>query len=292
MPLPRVKLSSPRVVQQLLRERGIRPRKRWGQNFLCDENILDKIVAAAKLQPEDRVLEIGAGLGALTQRIAQRVQEVIAVEIDPLLIPILSEQLAEFFHVRIVHADALRLDWKKLLAPDEKTIAMGNLPYGITSPLLEKLIQHRDLFQRALLMVQCEVAEKLTAPPGTRESSSLGVFVQAYCDVEQITRVSRNVFFPRPEVDSALLRLVFLDKPRFQAAEESFLAVVHAGFGLRRKTIQRALTLSPHLQLTSGQVRELLKNAEIEGTRRGETLTIEELDRLALALETISSKRS
>lgn len=286
------KLISPRVVRQLLRERGIRPRKRWGQNFLCDENVLEKIIAAAQLQPEDRMLEIGAGLGVLTQRIAPHVSEVITIEIDPLLIPILQEQLRTFPHVRVVHGDVLKLDWRALFSRDGRLKALGNLPYGITSPLLEKLVQHRDLFQAAILMVQREVAEKLAAPAGTRECNSLGVFVQAYCHVEQVARVSKNVFFPRPEVDAALLRLVFLDRPRFLASEESFFAIVQAGFGMRRKTIQRALALSPKLQLTPNQVRELLKKAEIEGTQRAEALTLAEFDRLAQALEALTQSES
>lgn len=287
-----LKLISPRVVRQLLRERGIRPRKRWGQNFLCDENVLEKIMAAAQLQPEDRLFEIGAGLGVLTQRIASSAREVIAVEIDPLLIPVLQEQLSTHPNVRIVHADVLELDWRTLFTSSEKFRAMGNLPYGITSPLLKKLVEHRDLFQAAILMVQLEVAEKLAAPAGTRECSSLGVFVQAYCHVEHVARVSKNVFFPRPEVDAALLRLVFLDRPRFHASEASFLAIVHAGFGMRRKTIQRALALAPKLQLTPDQVRELLTKAEIDGTRRGETLTLDEFDRLAQALEVLTRSGS
>ncbi len=286
------KLTSPRVVRQLLRERGIRPRKRWGQNFLCDENVLEKIMASAQLQPEDRLFEIGAGLGVLTQRLAPHVSEVITIEIDPLLIPILQEQLRTFPHVQVVHGDVLKLDWRALFGSSGRLKALGNLPYGITSPLLEKLIHHRDLFQDALVMVQLEVAEKLKANAGTRDSSSLGVFVQAYCDVQYIMRVSRNVFFPRPQVDAALLRLVFLDRPRFHASEASFLAIVHAGFGMRRKTIQRALALSPTLQLTPDQVRELLNKAEIDGTRRGEALTLDEFDRLAQALEVLARSGS
>jgi 16S rRNA (adenine1518-N6/adenine1519-N6)-dimethyltransferase len=286
-----LKLTSPRVVRHLLRERGIRPRKRWGQHFLCDGNVLEKIVASAQLAPQDRVLEIGAGLGVLTERIASSAREVIAVEIDPLLIPLLQEQVSAHPNVRIVHADVLELDWRTLFRSSEKFRVMGNLPYGITSPLLEKLIHHRDLFHDALVMVQLEVAEKLKAAAGTRECSSLGIFVQAYCDVDYITRVSRNVFFPRPEVDSALVRLIFLRKPRFQASEESFMAVIHAGFGLRRKTLQRALALSPELRLTPEQVHKLLQASGIDGSRRGETLTVEEWDRLAQALDALSHRR-
>lgn len=282
--MSRLKLSSPSTVRKLLKEHGIRPRKRWGQHFLCDENILEKMVKAAQLQPKDRVLEIGAGLGTLTQHLAPHVHEVIAVEIDPRLIPILHEQLADFTNVKIVQADVLQLDWRALLE-GKKAKALGNLPYVITSPLLEKLIQHRDVFQQAVLMVQLEVAEKLTAPVGTRGSSPLGVFMQAFCEVERVARVSKNVFFPRPEVDSALLRFVFLTRPRFRASEESFMAVVRAAFGMRRKTLRQALALSPDLKLSPEQARGLLRQAGIEEARRGETLTIEEFDRLAQALD-------
>jgi 16S rRNA (adenine1518-N6/adenine1519-N6)-dimethyltransferase len=281
-----MKLTSPSVVRRILQEHGLRPRRRWGQHFLCDENVLNKVVEAAGLSPEDRVFEIGAGLGTLTQRLATEAKEVVAVEIDPKLTPILREQLAEHPNVRIVEADVLKLDWASLFPPGEEAKALGNLPYGITSPVLEGLIGHRDLFSQAVLMIQLEVAEKLMAPPGRRGASSLGVFVQAYCDVEQVMRISRSVFVPRPEVDSALVRLTFLESPRFQAPEERFLSVVHAAFGMRRKTILRALVLCPRLPLTlrPEQARGILEHAGIEETRRGETLTIEEFDRLALAL--------
>ncbi len=279
------KLCSPRIVRQLLKEHEIRLRQRWGQHFLCDENILDKIIAAAQLHRGERVFEIGAGLGTLTQAIAPLVRAVIAVEIDPRLIPILREQLAEHPNVRLIQADVLKLDWRTLLPVSTRLKVMGNLPYGITSPLLARLIEHRDLFGEALLMVQREVAEKLIARPGRRETSSLGIFVQVYCDVELLLRVSRNCFYPRPEVDSALVRLSFLERPRFLASEECFMAIVHAALGMRRKTLRQALTLSPQLSLSREHALDLLHQTGIEETRRGETLTLEELDRLAQALE-------
>jgi 16S rRNA (adenine1518-N6/adenine1519-N6)-dimethyltransferase len=288
-----MKLTSPGVVRKILQQHGIRPRKSLGQHFLCDENVLNKIVEAADLKPQDHVLEIGAGLGTLTQSIASKASQVIAVEIDPRLIPILEEQLADCSNVKIIEGDILKLDWASLLPGGKLAKAMGNLPYGITSPLIDKLIQHRDLFTQAILLVQLEVAEKLTAPVGTRGSSSLGVMVQAYCEVKQVMRVSRNVFFPRPEVDAALLQLISLQTPRFQAPEELFLSVVHAAFGMRRKTILRALALSPQLKLTVEQARRVLRLAGIEEGRRGETLKLEEFDRLAQAygLERHSSSR-
>jgi 16S rRNA (adenine1518-N6/adenine1519-N6)-dimethyltransferase len=289
MPAHSGKLTSPSVVRRILREHGIRPRKRWGQHFLCDENVLHRVIEAAELAPHDRAFEIGPGLGVLTQRLAERASEVVAVEIDARLIPILQEQLAGYNNVRIVQGDVLQLDWGKVLdSSGRRWKALGNLPYGITSPLLERLIEHRALFERAVWMMQLEVAEKLLAPPGTRESSSLGVFVQAHCEVERIMRVSKNSFYPRPEVDSAVVRLRCLETPRFRASREAFSRVVSAAFGMRRKTILRALTLSPQLGLSTEEVKHLLHEAGIEGRRRGETLTIEELDRLAQAFERLS----
>jgi len=280
-----VKLTSPKAVRRLLRERGVRPRRRWGQHFLCDENVLSNIIEAARLRPEDLIFEIGAGLGTLTQRIAPQVRKIVAVEIDPKLIPILREQLAEHSNVEIIEADVLKLDWTKLFSNEKKIKTLGNLPYGITSPLVERLIEHRGLFEEALWMVQLEVAERLTAPVGTRNSSALGVLVQALFEVERIARISKNVFFPRPEVDAALLRLTPLGKPRFQASLEAFKTALKAAFGLRRKTILQALARSPQLHLGRERARGLLKAIGIEEARRGESLTLEELDRLAQALE-------
>ncbi len=277
------RLTSPRAVRALLRRFGLRPRKRWGQHFLCDENVLLKVLEAAELRPDDRVFEIGPGLGVLTEAVAARVPEgeLIAVEIDARLIPLLRERLSRFPHVKLVHGDALELDWTALFPPQIQAKALGNLPYGITAPLLEKFVRSRGRFERAVWMVQLEVAQKLTAPPGTRGASALGVFVQAFCDVERLFRVSRRSFWPPPEVDSAVVRLTPLSEPRFSAPEGAFLRVVRAAFAHRRKTLLRALTLSPELKLSKGQAETLLRRAGVEGSRRGETLTLDELDRLA-----------
>lgn len=288
----RERLTSPSVVQKILEAHGLRPRKRWGQHFLCDENVLHKIVEAAELSPEDRAFEIGPGLGVLTERIAPLVREVVAVEIDPRLIPLLKERLTPFENVRLVEGDVLAVPWEELLpwggaSAEKRWKALGNLPYGITSPLLEKLIEHRERFSLGVLMVQLEVAEKLTAPLGTRGASALGAWVQAFCEVEVLFRVSRNSFWPRPEVDSALVRLRFLDPPKLRASAASYKKIVRAAFGWRRKTLLRALTLAPELGLSREEAEALLERAGIAGSRRGETLTAEELDRLAQALEAL-----
>lgn len=284
------KLTSPSVVRRLLEAHGLRPQKRWGQHFLCDENVLRKIVEAAELSPEDRVFEIGAGLGVLTERVAQIAREVVAVEIDRRLIPLLKERLAPFDNVRVVQGDVLEVPWEELLTLDQQNDrwkALGNLPYGITSPLLEKLIEHRERFALGVLMVQLEVAEKVQAPLGTREANALGAWVQAFCEVEVLFRVSRNSFWPRPDVDSALLRLRFLERPKPKASVENYKRIVRAAFGWRRKTLIKALTLAPELRLSREQAEQLLERAGIEERRRGETLRLEELDRLAQGLEAL-----
>lgn len=285
-----MKLTSSRSVRRLLEAHGLRPKKRWGQHFLCDENVLNKILEAAELTPQDRVFEIGAGLGVLTERLAPKVREVLAVEIDPHLLSLLEERLASHRNVRLVEGDVLHVSWEGLLfsgerEPQGRWKALGNLPYGITSPLLERLLEHRERFSLAVLMVQREVAEKVAAPVGTREASALGALVQAFCEVEVRARVSRHSFWPRPDVDSALLRLRFLSEPKLQSSVEGFKRAVRAAFGWRRKTLLKALTLAPELALPRERAEKLLQQIGIEGSRRGEMLTLEELDRLAQALE-------
>ncbi len=278
------KLTSHRVVQMLLAGHGIHPRKRWGQNFLIDENILGKIIASADLRADDAVLEIGGGLGTLTQQIAARAKEVVVVEIDPMLVPILTKNIEDFPNVRVVHGDILELDWHSFFG-NKRLKCLGNLPYNITAPLFEKLIRSRQVIEQAIWMTQLEVAEKLTAQPGTRDSSSLGVFVQAYCDARVLFKVSHNAFFPKPEVGSAVMSIMPLEQPRFHASDESFQKIVRAAFGMRRKTLYRALALAPGLGLPAEKILEILKRAGIDQSRRGETLTIAELDSIAQQLD-------
>lgn len=280
---PAERLTSPTALRAILRAHGLRLRKSLGQNFLCDKNILQRIIEEARLAHDQTVLEIGAGIGTLTQQIAPLVQHLCAVEIDARLIPLLKEHLASHSNVRVVPADFLTLDLETLHL-EQPLKVMGNLPYGATSPILEKLRSERQRFRVALLMVQLEVAQKITARPGSRETSALGVFLNAFANVTFITKVSRAAFFPQPEVDSALVRLEFLSQPRFHASEAAFLNVVRAAFNLRRKTLLQALQRSPFTQLKSAEATRALEQAGIDPQRRGETLTIEEFDWLAQAV--------
>jgi len=272
------KLSSPKVVKNLLRQHSLQPRKRYGQNFLCDENTLLKIIDGADLQSSDNVFEIGGGLGTLTEQIASSAQNVVVVEIDHDLLPIITANLERFSNVDLINEDVLNLDWGVLFPDNQRYKTLGNLPYNITAPLLEKLIEHRARIECAIWMMQLEVAQKITASPGTRESSSLGVFVQSYCDVEQLMRVSRNAFYPKPEVDSAVLKIQPLRHPRFQSNPTMFNRVVRAAYGMRRKTLLKALSLSPDLGLSKEVIENVLADLGIDGVRRGETLVIAEFD--------------
>lgn len=304
-------LTSPSYVRDLLAQHKIRLKKSLGQHFLVDENILKKIVAATQLTKEDTVVEIGAGIGTLTQELAQRAGRVIAVEIDDRLIPLLQEHLSSHPNVAVVHQDFLRFDLRSAedlssspsparggepspssLGKGNKGVGhkrlsvVGNLPYSVTAPILEKLVEAHEILKTATLLVQQEVAEKLCAVPGTRDASAITIFVHSFAEVQRLFSVSRHVFFPVPEVDSALVRLEFYEHPKFRAPKELFFRVVRAAFNLRRKTLKQSLTRSPLLALPQEIALEALERAQLDPQRRGETLSLEEFDRLAQALAT------
>lgn len=275
-------MASPRAVREALEALGIRPRKRWGQHFLIDGNTVERVVSAADLTVDDVVLEIGPGLGVLTERLAGIVQSVVAVEIDPKLASWLSQRFADHSHVQIIQDDALKMNWASVLSSTGRVTALGNLPYNITSPLLDRLIGHRDRIKHAAWMVQREVAEKLLATPGTRETSSLGILTQAFCTLERAFGVSKNAFYPPPDVESVVLQIRPREGPTFTAPEAAFRQAVRAAFGVRRKTLRRALSIG--LRITTEQADQVLQTAEIDARRRGETLTLAEFDRLAQAI--------
>jgi 16S rRNA (adenine1518-N6/adenine1519-N6)-dimethyltransferase len=283
-----INLSSPADVAALLRRQGLRPKKRLGQNFLVDRNTLEKIADAAELTPGDRVLEIGPGLGALTRALAERADRVVAVEVDADLLPILRETLGDLPNVRIVHADFLALPLDAFLPEhvgDRGVKVVANIPYYITSPILERLLAASARIERILLLVQKEVADRLTARPGTADYSSLTLFARYHAEVEVAGRVSRNVFYPPPAVDSAILRLRPRPEPAVRAADPGRLFdVIHAAFQQRRKTLLNALTGFSALRLARPDAEAALRAAGIEPQRRGETLSLEEFARLADAV--------
>jgi 16S rRNA (adenine1518-N6/adenine1519-N6)-dimethyltransferase len=274
------KLTSPSVLKQLLDSHNIHLSKRYGQNFLCDEHIVNRIADTA---PSDiGVLEIGPGVGTLTLALAQRVKQLVAVEIDERLIPILNQHLNLFDNASLIHSDILKVDLDEISGQLGKPFAaIGNLPYQITSPLLGMMVEHRHLIRECVFMVQRELADKMLAPVGSGKGSALGVFINAFADAERLFNVPKNVFFPRPKVDSSVFRIQFTSEPKFRANEAIFFKVVRATFNLRRKTLRQALRQSPLIQVNADQVDAVLEQSGIDPKRRGETLTLEEFDQLA-----------
>ncbi len=287
-------LSSPAVISALLRRYDLHPRKRFGQNFLVDANTLAKIVDAAKVVPGDQVLEIGAGLGVLTQALANATGtdgQVVTIEVDRDLLPALTETVADMPQVKIVSGDALALQWPAFAAQHFPRAAqphgikaVANIPYNITSPLLTGLLDEKSLFGVVVLLVQKEVAQRLSAPPASPDYGALSVFAQFHANVETVGIVSRRVFLPAPDVDSAIVRLTPHAVPPVDVADEAqFFAVVRAAFGQRRKALPNALSGDPALGWTRERAGDALAQAQIDPQRRGETLSLAEFAALARA---------
>ena len=244
-----VKLATPSQVKKTMAQYGFHCRKSLGQNFLIDSNIVDKILQAASLHEEDFVLEIGPGLGVLTQELAAIAHKVVAVEKDNHLLPILQETLQEFKNIEIIQGDALQEDFDTLMfghnkqkKEHESYKIVANLPYYITTPLLIHLMNQEFHWQTTVIMVQQEVAERLSASPGTKAYGSLTVAVRYYAHVEYLFSVPHTVFFPQPEVDSAVIRLTKRTNPIVQVSNEKlYFQVVRSAFGQRRKTLLNAL---------------------------------------------------
>lgn len=271
-----------------LRERGLAPKKRFGQNFLTDEEAARRIAEAATTPPGGSVLEIGAGLGALTRPLLARAARVIAVERDRDLAPILREDLAPVIaegRLQVIEADAAQLDWiatltgsGRALDPPRPWTVAGNLPYQITGRLLEMATQVADEIDRAVFMVQLEVAERLLAPPGGEAYGGLTVFVRAAFEVQRLLTARAGSFYPRPEVDSAVVVLTPL-RPRLAEETEAFRSAVRAAFATRRKTLRNAWK-----GLYGWTAEELARHAAEAGISldaRGETLAVEDFARLA-----------
>ena len=253
---------------ELLRRHGLRPKKAWGQNFLGDEDLLSALAALARVGPADTVVEMGAGLGHLTRALAATGAQVIAVERDRELVPVLR---AELPRVEIAEADAKSFDLRAVAArAGRRVVVCGNLPYHLSSPILFHLLDQRASVRRAVLLLQREVAERIAAPAGGRDYGLLSVLVQHVADANIALRVPRHAFTPPPEVESAALVLEFLEQPRAVVRdEERFRKLVKAAFAQRRKTLWNAVKGLPG-------AREALEKTGIDPQRRGETLTVEE----------------
>ena len=262
--------------------------KKFGQNFLIDSNILEKIVDSAELTDQDCVLEIGPGIGTMTQYLAEQAREVIAVEIDKNLIPILEETLGDYDNVTVINEDILKVDINRIVQErngGRPIKVVANLPYYITTPIIMALFEKHIPLQSITIMVQKEVADRMQVGPGTKDYGALSLAVQYYSKPEIVARVPASCFMPRPNVDSTVIRLERYDEPPVEVADESYLfAVIRASFNQRRKTLVNGLTNAGNLGVSRPDVEKVLAEMEFSSTERGETLTLEQFAELSSRL--------
>lgn len=270
-------MPNPRAI---LAKYQIRPLKRLGQSFLSDPNVIRKIVEVSDIRSDETVVEIGAGLGFMTALMAKRAEKVIALEIDKALIPVLREELKPQGNIEILHADALKFDFR--FHGEAALKVVGNIPYSISSQILFRLLEARDHISSMVLMFQKEVAERLVAAPGSKTYGILSVLVGIYTEPAIVFHVSPRCFYPRPKVESAVVRLDIRDKPLVDVRDDAFLlAVVRTAFSKRRKTLLNNLKASSRIGLRHETLLEVLHSLGIDPARRAETLAPEDFARLS-----------
>ena len=283
-------IATPVRTQEILKKYGFSFKKSLGQNFLIDPNILRNIVSHAELTKDSAAVEIGPGIGALTEHLARAAGKVVSFEIDQRLLPVLEDTLSPYDNVQIIHSDILEADTKTIfaeqLADFEDIMVVANLPYYVTTPILLKLLHDRLPIRGMVVMMQKEVADRITAKPGTKEYGSLSIAIQYYMDAEVAMTVPKTVFMPPPNVDSAVIKLTRRDEPAVLVKDEDFLFLVSRGsFVQRRKTILNNLQTSlPEGKARKEEILKALEDTGIEPSRRGETLSIQEFGALADAL--------
>ncbi|HWO76060.1 MAG TPA: 16S rRNA (adenine(1518)-N(6)/adenine(1519)-N(6))-dimethyltransferase RsmA [Bacillus sp. (in: firmicutes)] len=276
--------------KEILEKYGFSFKKSLGQNFLIDPNVLRKIVSFAELEPESGAIEIGPGIGALTENLARACEKVVAFEIDQRLLPILEDTLGDYQNIMIIHQDVLKADvgavMREHFKEEQDVMVVANLPYYVTTPILMKLLHDQIPVRGFVVMMQKEVAERLAAEPGSKEYGSLSIAIQYYTVPEKVMIVPKSVFMPQPNVDSAVVRLTKRDHPPVEVTdEEFFFTVTKTAFAQRRKTLLNNLTSG----LEKGKEKKeeivaVLESVDIDPSRRGETLSIQEFAALANAL--------
>ena len=279
------KLSNPQVTIQTIKKYEFAFQKKFGQNFLIDTHVLDKIIAAAEITKDDFVLEIGPGIGTMTQYLAESARKVIAVEIDKNLIPILGETLAEYDNVTVINEDILKLDINRLVEEENagKPIkVVANLPYYITTPIIMGLFESHVPLQSITVMVQKEVADRMQVGPGSKDYGALSLAVQYYAKPYIAANVPPNCFIPRPGVGSAVIRLTRYEEPPVTVKDESLMfKLIRASFNQRRKTLQNGIANSPELPYSKAQVEKALEKMGLAANVRGESLTLAEFAKLS-----------
>ncbi|MFC4410267.1 16S rRNA (adenine(1518)-N(6)/adenine(1519)-N(6))-dimethyltransferase RsmA [Chungangia koreensis] len=283
-------IATPIRTQEILKKYGFSFKKSLGQNFLIDPNILRNIVSKADLTKESAAIEIGPGIGALTEHLARTAGKVVAFEIDQRLLPVLEDTLSPYDNIKVIHSDILKADVSQVIKEEleEYTdiMVVANLPYYVTTPILMKLIMDRLPIRGFVVMMQKEVADRITAKPGTKEYGSLSIAIQYYMEAEVAMIVPKTVFMPQPNVDSAVIRLTKRTDVPVTVIDEDFLFEVSRGsFVQRRKTIYNNLQSSlPNGKDRKEEILNALETVGVDPTRRGETLSIEEFGKLADAL--------
>ena len=281
-------LGNARNTIEILQKYNFRLQKKFGQNFLIDNNILEKIIDAAQVTQEDCVLEIGPGIGTMTRCLAERAKKVVAVEIDKNLIPILQETLMDHPNVTVVHSDILKVDINHIVEEENggrpiKVVA--NLPYYITTPIIMALFENHIAIQSITIMVQKEVADRMQAGPGSKDYGALSLAVQYYAKPEVITKVPASCFMPKPNVDSTVIRLTKYEKPPVEVKSEAYLfAVIRASFNQRRKTLVNGLVNADKLGVNKEKIIEILEQMGLPPAMRGEALTLAQFAKLSNAL--------
>lgn len=284
-------LGIPQNTIEVLQKYHFNFQKKFGQNFLIDSNVLDRIIQSAQISKEDCVLEIGPGIGTMTQYLAENAREVVAVEIDKALIPILGETLAEYNNVTVINQDILKLDINQIVQEKNqgKPIkVVANLPYYITTPIIMNLFEKKVPLKSITIMVQKEVADRIQVGPGTKDYGALSLAVQYYAKPQIVTYVPPNCFIPRPNVGSAVICLNRYEQPPVKVSDEAFLfALIRASFNQRRKTLVNGLLNASHLSISKEQIQTALEQMGLSATVRGEALTLEQFAELSRLLKKV-----
>lgn len=284
-------LINPQSTFEVLNKYHFTFQKKYGQNFLIDPHVLDKIMDAAEITKDDYVIEIGPGIGTMTQGLCKRAREVSAIEIDEALIPILKDTLKEYDNVNIIHGDVLKVDLAALIQEknDGKPVkVVANLPYYITTPIIMGLFESRVPIESITVMVQKEVADRMQVGPGTKDYGALSLAVQYYAKPYIVANVPPNCFVPRPKVGSAVIRLTRHESSPVQVTDEKLMfRLIRASFNQRRKTLVNGLNNSSDIDFTKEQIIEAIKAIGLTENVRGETLTLEQFADLSNRLLTL-----
>ena len=269
--------------KKIVEKYGFSFKKNFGQNFLVDERVLGKIVSSAEISKDDVVIEVGPGIGTLTQALAKEAYKVVAVEIDTTLVPILGELLSDFDNIEIINEDILKVDVNAIAEkyPDKKIKMVANLPYYITTPIIMNVLENHIPVESITVMIQKEVAYRMKAQPSTKDYGSLSLAVQYYCEPYLVANVPQNCFMPRPNVDSAVIKLTVMDKPKVQVNNEKFMfEFINAAFSQRRKTLVNCIFSSGLLTLSKDEIGKMLNGLGYDERVRGESLTLEDYGKI------------